>query len=104
MKLPFVVWRSPLRASGLRHIRIRHFRAMRIMAEPHRQLMSRLDFGEAQRSLDADELASCCATKAMDSAPLDIQGITSPAHAAFEAVFPVLAVILVQINEATREV
>ena len=66
--------------------------------------MSRLDFGEAQRSLDADELTCCRAAKAMHPAPLDVQGITPLAHDAFKAIFPVLAVIPVQINEATREV
>ncbi len=70
--LRFAVWPRLLHASGLRHVRIRHLRAMRIVPQPHRQFFARLGFGVSQRAFEADELASGCRTEAMHSAPLNV--------------------------------
>ena len=66
--------------------------------------MPRLNLSKALRSFDVDELACCRATKAMHAAAVDIQGITTLPHDAFETVLPLMAIRVVQIHESARKI
>ena len=74
------------------------------MPQPLGQFVPRLDVGEAQRQLEADELARGGAAKAMHAAPSNIQRITPRAHDPPQTVFPEGAVALVQIDKPMRTV